>query len=79
MILPSGEQLIVGFGVYNMQMDKAFVEDVVVAAGALVAERGKDAFGQFRDKTGPFVFMDTYVFVDPVDGTELVNPVQPGP
>lgn len=71
---PSGRQYVVGCGIYNMQMDKAFIEDVVDHAAALVADRGKDAFGQLRDKTGPFVFMDTYVFVDSPDGTELMNP-----
>ena len=74
---PSGEQHLVGSGVYNMQMDEAFIEDLVEHAAALVAGRGKDAFGQLRDKTGPFVFMDTYVFVESPDGTELVNAAQP--
>ena len=74
---PSGKQHIIGCGIYNMQMDKAFIEDMVNHAAALVADRGKAAFGQLRDKTGPFVFMDTYVFVDTPDGTELVNPGQP--
>jgi signal transduction histidine kinase len=74
---PSGKQHIIGCGIYNMQMDKAFIEDVVNHAAALVADRGNEAFGQLRDKTGPFVFMDTYVFVDTTDGTELVNPAQP--
>ncbi len=70
---PSGKQYAVCCGIYNMQMDKAFIKDVVDHAAALVADRGKDAFGQLRDKTGPFVFMDTYVFVDSPDGTELMN------
>ncbi len=70
---PSGGQYIVGCGIYNMAMDKTFIKDVVDHAAALVADRGKDAFGQLRDKTGPFVFMDTYVFVDSPDGTELMN------
>ncbi|ABQ27237.1 cache domain-containing protein [Geotalea uraniireducens] len=74
---PSGQQHIIGCGIYNMQMDKAFIEDVVDHAAALVADRGKEAFGQLRDKTSPFVFMDTYVFVITPDGTELVNPVFP--
>ena len=74
---PSGKQYVVGSGIYNMQMDKAFIEDVVNRAAALVASEGKDAFSQLRDKTGPFVFMDTYVFVDSADGTELVNAAQP--
>jgi signal transduction histidine kinase len=74
---PSGKQYIIGSGIYNMQMDKAFIEDVVNRASDLVAEQGKEAFNQLRDKTGPFVFMDTYVFVEAPDGTELVNPAQP--
>lgn len=74
---PSGKAHIIGCGIYNMQLDKAFIEDVVGRAAALVAERGKDAFGQLRDRTGPFVFMDTYVFVISPEGTELVNPAFP--
>jgi signal transduction histidine kinase len=74
---PSGKEYLIGSGIYNMEMDRLFVEDLVNSAAVLVAERGKDAFGQLRDKTGPFVFMDTYVFVDTVDGVELVNPAQP--
>ena len=74
---PSGQTYVLGSGIYNMKMDEAFVEDVVDRAATLIAKRGKDAFGELRDKTGPFVFMDTYVFVDTPDGTELVNPAQP--
>jgi len=74
---PSGEQRLIGAGVYNMQMDKAFIVDVVDRAAALVQAQGKDAFAELRDRTGPFRFMDVYVFVDTPDGTELVNPAQP--
>ncbi len=74
---PSGKQYLVGCGIYHMDMDKAFIEDVVNRAALLVEEKGMDAFSQLRDKTGPFVFMDTYVFVDSPDGTELLNPAQP--
>ena len=75
---PSGKQYLLGCGIYNMQMDEAFVEDVVDRAAALIAQRGKAAFAELRDKKGPFVFMDTYVFVNTPDGTELVNGGQPG-
>ena len=75
---PSGKVHVVGCGVHSMQMDKAFIEDLVGRAASFVAERGADAFGLLRDTTGPFVFMDTYVFVMKPDGTELVNPAQPG-
>jgi signal transduction histidine kinase len=74
---PSGKQHLVGCGIYNMQMDKAFIEDVVDRAADLVAQRGKAAFADLRDKKGPFVFMDTYVFVNSPDGTELVNAGHP--
>jgi len=74
---PSGKQYIIGCGIYKMQTDRAFIEDVVNRAADLVAARGKDAFDQLRDNTGPFVFMDTYVFVDNQEGVELVNAAQP--
>jgi signal transduction histidine kinase len=74
---PSGRQHIVGCGIYSMQMDKAFIEDLVDRAASLVTERGQGAFNQLRDRTGPFVFMDTYVFVNTPEGLELVNPAQP--
>ena len=74
---PSGKQHLIGSAVYNMKMEKAFIEDVVNRAAALVATHGEAAFDQLRDKTGPFVFMDTYVFVDSPDGTERVNTAYP--
>jgi signal transduction histidine kinase len=74
---PSGKPHLVGCGIYDMQMDKAFVLDLVDRAASLVAARGKGAFDELRDRRGPFVFMDTYVFVDTADGVELVNPAQP--
>jgi signal transduction histidine kinase len=60
-----------------MQMDKAFIEDIVNRAATLVADRGKEGFNQLRDKRGPFVFMETYVYIVKSDGTELVNAAQP--
>jgi signal transduction histidine kinase len=75
---PSGKQNLVACGIYNMDMDESFISDVVNRAATLVAEQGTNAFGQLRDKTGPFVFMDTYVFVYDDKGNELVNAAQPG-
>jgi signal transduction histidine kinase len=74
---PSGVPHLVAAGVYNMRMDETFIEDVVNRAATLIAERGRAAFDALRDRTGPFVFMDTYVFVDSADGVELVNAAQP--
>ena len=73
---PSGKQYALGCGIYNMQMDRAFIEDEVNRASALVTEQGKQAFGQLRDQTGPFVFMDTiYSSILPMV-SRLVNPAQ---
>jgi len=74
---PSGTPHLIAAGIYHMQMNRAFIEDVVDRASALVAARGPAAFDLLRDRKGPFVFMDTYVFVDAIDGVELVNPAQP--
>jgi signal transduction histidine kinase len=74
---PSGVQYNIGCGIYNMDIDKTFIEDVVNRASNLVEKNGKEAFVQLRDKTGPFYFMDTYVFVDNLDGVEFVNPGHP--
>jgi signal transduction histidine kinase len=74
---PDGSQHLLGAGVYNMQMDKAFVADMVDRAAALIESRGKGAFDVLRDKTGPFVFMDNYVFVETTAGVCVVEPGQP--
>lgn len=74
---PSGEQYLLGCGIYNMQMDRTFIEELVNRAANLVASQGAGAFTQLRSKTGPFVFMNVYVFVQDTKGTELVNAAQP--
>jgi signal transduction histidine kinase len=74
---PSGKQYLVGSGVYDMQMDNAFIEDLVNRAAKTVSEQGKKAFDLLRDKTGPYIFMETYVFVITPEGVELVNAAQP--
>lgn len=58
-------------------MNKAFIEDLVNRAASRIEARGEDAFAELRDKTGPYYFMDTYVFVDRSDGVEVVNAAQP--
>jgi signal transduction histidine kinase len=74
---PSGKQYLIGSAVYNMKVDKAMITDVVDRAAALIEAHGDQAFPALRDKTGPFFFMDTYVFVNRPDGTEPVNGAHP--
>ncbi|MCX5797599.1 MAG: cache domain-containing protein [Elusimicrobia bacterium] len=75
---PSGRDHIVGCGVYNMRIEEEFLSGAVDAAAALIEKQGRDAFPALRDKNGPFIFLDTYVFVVAADGTELVVPAFPG-
>jgi len=74
---PSGTSYILGCGIYQMKMDRPFIEDLVDRAAGLLAMDGPEAFRVLRDRKGPFFFMDTYVFVLDPEGTELVNPAFP--
>jgi signal transduction histidine kinase len=60
-----------------MPLDRTLIEDLVDRAAERIQKEGKRAFPELRDKTGPFVFMDTYIFVQDLTGVELVNPAQP--
>jgi signal transduction histidine kinase len=75
---PSGKTYVVGCGIYNMKMDKEFIVGVVDQATALIEKEGTKAFPKLRDKAGPFVFLDTYVFVGTPEGVVLVDPAFPG-
>ena len=72
---PSGRKYIVGSGVYNMSMERAFAEDEVKDAARFIESKGKDAFDALRDPAGEFLFQDTYVFVIGQDGIALVHPI----
>ena len=74
---PSGENHLVGSGIYNMKMDKFLIEEMVQQAAVLIEDQGREAFDLLRDKKGIFYFMDTYIFVTSPDGTELANPAMP--
>ncbi|HSQ91755.1 MAG TPA: cache domain-containing protein, partial [Nitrospiraceae bacterium] len=60
---PSGKRLVVGSGMYNDRMEKAFVVDMVRNAVSQIERLGEAAFPQLHDRTGPFMAKDAYVFV----------------
>jgi signal transduction histidine kinase len=74
---PSGKQYIIGCGIYNMDLDKPMVENLISQAAALVEKDGKKALPLLRDPKGPFVFMDTYIFMVSPEGIELFNAAVP--
>jgi signal transduction histidine kinase len=74
---PSGQTYLVGSGVYEGGMEKAFLVEEVEAAADLLTRQGRQAFATLRDKKSRFFFHDTYVFVTSKTGIELVNPAFP--
>jgi hypothetical protein len=76
-ISPTGNAYLVGSGRYNMTLDRAFIVDLIDEAARMLSEQGRPGFTRLRDKSGEFVFMDTYVFVVALNGVEYVNPAFP--
>jgi cytochrome c len=50
---------------------------LVNSAAALIENKGKDSFTEFRKKDSKWFTAKTYVFVDDMDGNVLVNPPSP--
>ena len=75
---PSGKVYLVGSGIYQSRMEKAFILEEVEAAANLLEQNGRAAFTTLRDPKSRYYFHDTYIFVISKEGTELVNPAFPG-
>ncbi len=77
-VTPTGKTYVLGSGVYNIKIEKAFVQDRVTRAAALLESRGKEvAFKEFRNPASPFVFLDTFIFVLDARGHTVVDPAFP--
>lgn len=76
-VAPSGKAYVVGAGRYNMPLEPALVVALVDDACRMLKVEGRQGFSRLKDETGEFVFMDTYVFVVALNGTEYVNPAFP--
>lgn len=74
---PSGEELVVGGGMYDDRMERAFVVDMVDEAVGQIEKTGTAAFPLFRDHKERFLAKDAYVFVLDPRGVDLVNPAFP--
>jgi signal transduction histidine kinase len=77
-IAPSGKTYVIGSGVYDIKMERVFVEERVRMACDLLESQGKEAaFRQLRDPASPFVFLGTFVFVLDTAGHVMVDPAFP--
>lgn len=70
---PDGRELIVGSGLYQMEMERFFAVEQVNDAVELMQESGEEAFYTLRDRTSGFRFYDAYIFVLDPQGVMLVN------
>ncbi len=77
-IAPDGKVYLVGSGLYNIKVEKAFIRDSVDRAAALLQQLGKEAaFEQLRDTASPLHVMDSYIQVTDEEGNVLVDPLFP--
>lgn len=76
-VSPSGKEYLVGSGLYEMPTDKAFVVYNVNQAANLLQKKGKAAFEELRSISGPYRFMDCYIFIKDMRGNELFNAAFP--
>jgi signal transduction histidine kinase len=77
-VAPNGKAYVVGSGLYDIKVERVFVEERVNrAAGILKAEGKAAAFKQFQDPASPFFFLNSYIFVLNGKGETMVDPAFP--
>jgi signal transduction histidine kinase len=77
-ITPTGKVYAVGSGLYNMKIEKKFIEDRVNMAATLVLTKGKEeGFRELQDRSCPLHVLDSYIFVINSQGDFVVDPAFP--
>jgi signal transduction histidine kinase len=77
-VTADGKIYLVGSGLYDMKIEKSWVEDRVKLACNLLQTKGKtEAFKEFMDPSSPFVFLGTYIYVLDEHGHTVVDPAFP--
>jgi len=78
-ISPDGRVFLVGSGLYNVKIEKAFIEESVDKAAALIQRLGgQAAFAELRRVSCPLHVLDAYIRVADNEGNVLVDPLFPG-
>ena len=77
-IAPDGSVFLVGSGLYNVKIEKAFIEEAVDKAAELIRTLGTEtAFAELRDIACPYHVLDAYIRVTDEEGNVLVDPLFP--
>ena len=71
---PGGKVYNLGAGLYDVQVEKAFVRHTVDMAAELLAREGDKAVEKLRDPANEFTFLDNYIFVLGMNGMAIVDP-----
>jgi signal transduction histidine kinase len=78
-IAPDGSVFLVGSGLYNIKVEKAFIEAAVDEAAQLIQTSGKEAaFAELRHIASACHVLDSYIRVTDEEGNVLVDPLFPG-
>jgi hypothetical protein len=77
-VTPGGKVYLVGSGLYNMKMERVFLEDRVNRAADLIAQKGtRAAFEELRNRACPLHILNTYITVTDRRGDIVVDPAFP--
>ena len=77
-VTADGKTYLLGSGLYDMKIEKSWVENRVKLACDVLQTKGKtEAFKEFIDASSPFVFLGTYIFVLDGQGHTVVDPAFP--
>ncbi|MFZ0790096.1 MAG: cache domain-containing protein [Chromatiaceae bacterium] len=75
---PDGSVFLVGSGLYDVKIEKAFIEEAVDKAAQLIQTLGKEAaFTELRDIASAYHVLDAYIRVTDEEGNVVVDPLFP--
>jgi len=78
-VSPDGRVFLVGSGLYNIKIEKVFIEESVDKAAELIQRVGRQAaFAELRQVSCPLHVLDAYIRVADDEGNVLVDPLFPG-
>lgn len=77
-ILPDGDTLALGSGIYGLKTEKPFISEMVDSASYLLEQYGLDIVPNILNDSGTFMYKDTYLFVMDDQGYAIADPSFPG-
>jgi signal transduction histidine kinase len=76
-VLPDGRVFMVGSGLVDMKVEKAFIQERVDRAAERLRTEGRAAFAELGSPASPYDVLDNHIFVLDREGRALVDPAFP--